>query len=87
MTTQIIERQNTAATQTVNPFSGAAATASAIPQADNPLAASDAARAQLWLRARPTLSPEAALRSRDRRSASPRQSLKVGETSSTAFAS
>lgn len=31
--------------QTVNPFSGAAATASAIPQADNPLAASDAARA------------------------------------------
>lgn len=45
MTTQIIERQNTAATQTVNPFSGAAATASAIPQADNPLAASDAARA------------------------------------------
>ena len=45
MTTQIIDRQNTAATQTVNPFSGAAATASAIPQADNPLAASDAARA------------------------------------------
>lgn len=44
MTTQIIDRQNTA-TQTVNPFSGAAATAAAIPQADNPLAASDAARA------------------------------------------
>lgn len=42
MITQIIERQ---ATQTINPFSGAAATASAIPQADNPLAASDAARA------------------------------------------
>lgn len=49
MITQIIERQ---ATQTINPFSGAAATASAIPQADNPLAASDVP----WQKFRPLCS-------------------------------
>ena len=45
------------------------------------------APAQLWRRARPTLSPVAALRSRDRRSALPKPSRRGGEISSTVFAS
>lgn len=44
MPNQIIEDKRQIAPQAVNPFSGAAAV-SAIPQTDNPLAASDAARA------------------------------------------
>lgn len=44
MPNQIIEDKQQIATQAVNPFGGAAAV-SAIPQTDNPLAASDAARA------------------------------------------